>query len=154
MSANKAIYTKKVLNIMPITQKQRENLAKGTKFSENTPEKQRQIASMGGIASGEAKRRKKSIKECAALFGELACDEATKKLLEKQGIKDADDLTHNMAVVYSLFGAVMRGNANAARVLLELTENIKSQQTNVTVNNNNPYAKLTDEELKKLANEK
>ena len=39
------------------------NLKKGRKFSENTAEQQRKIASMGGTASGQANREKKNLLE-------------------------------------------------------------------------------------------
>jgi hypothetical protein len=46
----------------------------------------------------------------------------------------------------------MRGNSNAGRVILELVGDIKQAQTNITVTNNvNPYANLTEDELRKLA---
>ena len=40
---------------MTVTEKQLQNLKKGKKFSENTAEKQRRIASNGGKASGDRK---------------------------------------------------------------------------------------------------
>lgn len=56
-----------------------------------------------------------------------------------------------------LFNAVqMAGrNSNMLRVVLELIGEVKQQQTNVTVTNNvNPYAGLTEDELRKLADMK
>jgi hypothetical protein len=53
-----------------------------------------------------------------------------------------------------LFNAVqMAGrNSNMLRVVLELIGEVKQAQTNVTVTNNvNPYAGLTEDELRKLA---
>lgn len=54
-----------------------------------------------------------------------------------------------------LFDAVnMAGrNSNMLRVVLELIGEIKQAQTNVNVTTNvNPYANLTEDELRKLAN--
>ena len=57
-----------------------------------------------------------------------------------------------MGVVYGLYAAAMRGNSNAARVLLELVGELKQEKTEVSVTTNvNPYAKLTEEELRALA---
>lgn len=126
------------------------NLEKSKGFKENSTEKQRKIARAGGIASGEAKRRNKTFKECAQIFGALPADDRQKELLKRQGV--TEEATHNMGVVYGLYAAAMRGNSNAARVLLELVGELKQAQTNVNVTQTvNPYANLTEEELRKLA---
>ena len=127
------------------------NLKNGVNFKDNTPEKQTKIARAGGKASGIAKRRAKTFKECAQIFGELPADDKQKELLKRQGV--TEEATHNMGVVYGLYAAAMRGNSNAARVLLELVGELKQQQTNVNVTqtNVNPYANLTEEELRALA---
>lgn len=135
---------------MTVSEKSLENLKKGKNFKKNTAEKQTKIARAGGIASGEAKRRNKTFRECAQIFGALPADEKQKELLKRQGV--TEEATHNMGVVYGLYAAAMRGNSNAARVLLELVGELKQQQTEVNVTTNvNPYAALTEEELRKLA---
>lgn len=136
---------------MTVHENSLKNLEKSKGFKENSTEKQRKIARAGGIASGEAKRRNKTFKECAQIFGALPADDKQKELLKRQGV--TEEATHNMGVVYGLYAAAMRGNSNAARVLLELVGELKQQQTNVNVTQTvNPYANLTEEELRKLAN--
>ena len=133
---------------MTVTEKQLQNLKKGKKFSENTAEKQRRIASNGGKASGEAKREKKTMRQLAeiCLNAKLTKPEIEAKLKEA-----------GLPATYGgqmLFNAVqMAGrNSNMLRVVLELIGEVKQAQTNVTVTNNvNPYAGLTEEELRKLA---
>ena len=133
------------------TAQQKANLKNAGAFKRNTREKQQELARKGGIASGVAKRAKKTMKECAMVFGSLGVDEKTAQTLKKQGV-DVGDLTHNMAVIYGLFASAMRGNSNAGRVLLELVGDIKQAQTNITVSNNvNPYSALTEKELRNLA---
>ena len=135
---------------MTVHENSLKNLKKGANFKKNTAEKQTKIARAGGKASGEAKRRKKGFKECALIFGELPADDKQKELLRKQGV--TDEATHNMGVVYGLYAAAMRGNSNAARVLLELVGELKQATANVNVTTNvNPYANLTEEELRQLA---
>ena len=95
----------------------------------------------------ETKRRKKSLGELADIFGNAEVDEDTKERLRKQGVKGDDNMVQDMAMIYGLYASARRGNGNAARVLAELKGDLKQQQTNVTVNNNNPLAMLTDEEL-------
>jgi len=95
--------------------------------------------------SCEKKRQKKTLAELAS-FGNLKADEKTCELLKKQGVDD-ENLTHDMGMIYGLYASAMRGNSNAGRVIAELRGDLKQQQTNVTVNNGNPLASLTDEEL-------
>lgn len=136
---------------MAVSENSLKNLKNGVNFKKNTAEKQTKIARAGGIASGVAKRRNKTFKECAQIFGALPADDRQKELLKRQGV--TEEATHNMGVVYGLYAAAMRGNSNAARVLLELVGELKQQQTNVNVTQTvNPYANLTEEELRKLAN--
>ena len=132
-----------------ITEKQLQNLKKGKGFSENSTEKQRKISRKGGIASGIAKREKKSLRQCAEIFGEMP-DIKTAEELKSQGI-DMDVVTQNMGVIFGLYKSAKRGNSNSARVLAELVGELKQQQTTVTVNNINPFANLTEDELRKLA---
>jgi len=130
--------------------KQLENLKKGKNFSDNTAEKQRKIASKGGIASGIAKRRKRKLAEYAQIFGNLQVSEKEKVALIEAGI-DADDMTNDMAMIRGQYASAKRGNSNSARFLAEITGELKQAQTNVTVNNINPFANLTEDELRKLA---
>lgn len=135
---------------MTVSENSLKNLKNAGAFKKNTREKQQKIARAGGVASGEAKRRKKTFRECALIFGELPADDKQKELLKRQGV--TTEATHNMGVVYGLYAAAMRGNSNAARVLLELVGELKQAQTNVNVSQTvNPYANLTEEELRKLA---
>ena len=135
---------------MTVSENSLKNLKNAGAFKKNTREKQQKIARAGGIASGEAKRRNKTFKECAQIFGALPADEKQKELLARQGV--TEDITHNMGVICGLYAAAARGNSNAARVLLELVGELKQQQTNVNVSQTvNPYANLTEEELRKLA---
>ena len=133
---------------MAVNTKSLENLDKG-RFKKNTREKQQKIASMGGIASGEAKREKKTMRQLAEI---CLGAKLTKPELEAK-LKEA-----GLPPTYGgqmLFNAIQKAgvNSNMLRVLLELTGELKQAQTNVTVNNVNPYANLTEEELRKLANE-
>ena len=132
---------------MAVNTKSLENLDKG-RFKKNTREKQQKIASMGGIASGEAKRKKKTMRQLA----EICLNAKLTKPEIKAKLKEA-----GLPATYGgqmLFNAVqMAGrNSNMLRVVLELIGEVKQEQTNVTVTNNvNPYAGLTEDELRKLA---
>lgn len=135
---------------MAVSENSLKNLKNGVKTQFKSGDKAAKNGRVGGIKSGEAKRRNKTFKECAQIFGALPADDKQKELLKRQGV--TEEATHNMGVVYGLYAAAMRGNSNAARVLLELVGELKQQQTNVNVTQTvNPYANLTEEELRKLA---
>ena len=131
-----------------VTEKQLANLEKGKRTQFKKGEKQARIGQKGGKASGEAKRKKKTMRQLAeiCLNAKLTKPEIAAKLKEA-----------GLPATYGgqmLFNAVqMAGrNSNMLRVVLELIGEVKQQQTNVTVTNNvNPYANLTEDELRKLA---
>lgn len=83
-------------------------------FNERTEEEQRKIASMGGKASGEARRRKRSIKESLdiLLSQPFKLKDKNGKDLKKQlqalGI-NPDDIDNQMAMAYAMFMVVMGG---------------------------------------------
>lgn len=131
-----------------VTAKSKANLKKGRTLADRTKEEQKKIATMGGIASGKARQEKKTMRQLAeiCLGAKLTKPEIEAKLKEA-----------GLPATYGgqmLFNAVqMAGrNSNMLRVVLELIGEVKQAQTNVTVTNNvNPYANLTEDELRKLA---
>ena len=74
----------------------------------------------GGIASGAARRRKKSLKEAADLFLSLPV-ENTKKRNEmiKAGVPE-EDADNQMAMIVGLAKKAAKGDAKAARVLIDI----------------------------------
>ena len=128
-----------------VTKKQMQNLKP---IKERTPSELREMTRKGGIASGKARQEKKTMRQLAeiCLGAKLTKPEIEAKLKEA-----------GLPATYGgqmLFNAVqMAGrNSNMLRVVLELIGEVKQAQTNVTVTNNvNPYAGLTEDELRKLA---
>ena len=116
--------------------------------SERTPKELREMTRKGGIASGKARQEKKTMRQLAeiCLGAKLTKPEIEAKLKEA-----------GLPATYGgqmLFNAVqMAGrNSNMLRVVLELIGEVKQAQTNVNVTTNvNPYANLTEDELRKLA---
>lgn len=129
-----------------VTKKQMQNLKP---IKERTSSELREMTRKGGIASGKARQEKKTMRQLAeiCLGAKLTKPEIEAKLKEA-----------GLPATYGgqmLFNAVqMAGrNSNMLRVVLELIGEVKQAQTNVTVTNNvNPYAGLSEEELRKLAN--
>ena len=136
-----------------VTEKQLANLDKGIPINKRGKDEATRLGRKGGIASGEARREKKSYRECAKYLSSLAIKDAKEiETLAEQGI-DKNDMTHMMALTYAMLLKAKKGNSQMARLVMELMGEVKEQQTNVTVNNVNPYANLSEEELRKLANE-
>lgn len=78
-----------------------ENLT-GRGFDELTAEEQREIASKGGIASGEARRRKRDLRQ------------ALEMLLEKEyKQRNGEIITGTEAITAKLFEQAMKGNIKA-----------------------------------------
>lgn len=133
-----------------VSEKSKANLEKGKGyFSKTTKETQRRIAKKGAEVSNKVQAEKKTMRQLAeiCLGAKLTKPEIEAKLKEA-----------GLPATYGgqmLFNAVqMAGrNSNMLRVVLELIGEVKQAQTNVNVTTNvNPYANLTEDELRKLAN--
>lgn len=89
-------------------------------FDERTESEQRKIAQQGGIASGAARRRKRSMKEAADLYLSLPeTDRRTVNAMLRDQI-DPEDIDNQMSVVVGIASAAKRGDARAATVLLKM----------------------------------
>lgn len=88
-------------------------------FNELTEDKQRELASKGGKASGEARRLKKSLKL------------ALKELLEEE-VKDKQGRgtgkTYQELVNIGLLKGAMKGNANNYKVIAEMLGELNQEQ--------------------------
>ena len=105
---------------MPKSQKSTLNLKPFT--SDQSREEAVKNGRKGGIASGEAKRRKKNLAELAKTFADLqVVDDKAKKALAKLGISE-EDATQGMAMVVSMFQAANHGKVAAAKLVSEWME--------------------------------
>lgn len=96
-----------------------ENLKKGAPYRFRTGEQQVEIARRGGIASGEARRRKKTMKETARMLLDMEIPDAAKELkakLKMMGISE-EDFTYQSAVMVAVLNQAMKGNTKAATFL-------------------------------------
>lgn len=88
--------------------------------SERTPEERREIARAGGIASGAARRRKRSLKQAADLYLSLpVTDRRVWNKIARDGV-DPEDIDNQMAVIVGLTEAAVQGDARCAKVLVDL----------------------------------
>ena len=113
---------------MPRT-KQNENLKKGKATQFKTGEKQVEIARQGGIASGIAKRKKKTLAAMAQTFAELPVPVEVQKQLEELGVSK-EDAIHQMALVAAMFSAGEKGNVRAAALITEWLAPEKTEENN------------------------
>lgn len=83
-------------------------------------EEARERGHKGGIASGVARRRKKSLREAADLYLSLpVSDRRLWNAIAKAGV-DPDDIDNQMAMIIGLTQSAMAGDARAARVIVDL----------------------------------
>lgn len=88
--------------------------------SERTPEERREIARAGGIASGAARRRKRSLKQAADLYLSLpVTDRRVWNKIARDGV-DPEDIDNQMAMIVGLTEAAVQGDARCAKVLVDL----------------------------------
>lgn len=91
-----------------------------------TKDEQRKIASEGGKASGEARRKKRALKDAADLYLSLpVTDNRVWNRLALTGL-EVEEIDNQMAMIAGLHAAAVAGNPAAGRVILEmLGENTK-----------------------------
>lgn len=95
--------------------------------NERTKEEQRAIARMGGIASGKARRKKKTMREAMAALLDAEIAKGVETNLKKRGYKGKMPETNNEALQISMFlEAMMAGNPKAYGAIMTLMgENVQ-----------------------------
>lgn len=96
--------------------KQNENLKPRGEAHRLTVEEQ----SRGGIASGEARRKKKSMKESFEALFAMQANDKFKNAFKKQGF-DTEDLTYEQALVLSMTAKAVAGDARMASLIMDVT---------------------------------
>lgn len=95
----------------------------------------REIGRAGGVASGAARRRKKSMREAADLYLSLPpADKRRWNKLARKGL-EPDKIDNQMAMIVGLTERAINGDAKAAKVLIELLgeEKDESEQEGVRI---------------------
>ena len=87
---------------------------------ERTPDELRSITQKGGIASGVARRRKRSMKEAADYYLSLPETDRRRVNALLRDEVDPEDVDNQMSVVMGMAEAAKRGDARAAGVLLKM----------------------------------
>lgn len=79
----------------------------------------RELGQKGGIASGAARRRKRSLKEAADLYLSLPVSDRRKFNRLARRCLDPEDIDNQMAMIVGLHEAASNGDARAAAVLVK-----------------------------------
>lgn len=89
-------------------------------FNKRTEDEQKRIATAGGIASGAARRRKRSLREAADLYLSLPpADRRSWNKLARRGL-EPEEIDNQMAVIVGLTERAVAGDSKAAKVLFDL----------------------------------
>ena len=97
-----------------------QNLIKGIPTQFRSGEEAAAAGQKGGVASGAARRRKRSLREAADLYLSLGVsDRRVWNRLARQYV-DPEDIDNQMAIIAGLSRAAMAGDAKAAKVLFDL----------------------------------
>lgn len=89
-------------------------------ISQRTKDEQRKIQSDGGVASGVARRRKKSLKDAADLFLSMEpTDTRVRNAVSMAGI-DPEDIDNQMALVVSQSQKAIAGDTKAAKLIVDI----------------------------------
>lgn len=99
-----------------------------------TPTQAREIGKLGGKASAEAKKKRKTFKELLTMFGELDVkdEELRQKMLELGVSKGL--LTHDTAVIISQYKRAEKGDTQAAAFIRDTKgENPKDPALNLNI---------------------
>ena len=89
-------------------------------FNKRTESEQREIAQQGGIASGKARRRKRSMKEAADYYLSLPETDRRRVNALLRDEVEPEDVDNQMSVVMGMAEAAKRGDARAAGGLLKM----------------------------------
>lgn len=93
-------------------------------------------AKRGGIASGEARRRKKTMRELAQMFGSLeVSNETIRARMRSLGVSE-EDMSHDMAVMIGQYMEAEKGSTQAAAFVRDTKgENPKEPMMQLNVDN-------------------
>ena len=95
--------------------------------SQRTPEELREITRKGGIASGKARRKKKTLAQIGDMIGSLGIvSEESKQLMRQAGIND-EDLINDTGMMFQLNLKAQQGDTKAAELLAKLRGQFKEQ---------------------------
>lgn len=88
--------------------------------SERTPTELQEIAKRGGVASGIARRKKRTLKEIAILIGEQPFKHPEQIEALQQFADIPEEITHDIAYIARHYLEAERGNVGSARFIAQI----------------------------------
>ena len=114
--------------------------------SERTKEEQREIARLGGIASGKARREKRDRKQMASDLLDLTMQGAgVDKIKKFFNIKGVELNAYQVTVLSCLMKAMQKGDANALEKLLKIAGEQFTELLDVSVGKSEKLADIMDQ---------
>ena len=86
-----------------------------------TKETAKEAVRKGGIASGKARRKKKTMKQAMNVLLSLEVNNENKKKLQKLGINDEDLCDNQMLMMVSAFQKALKGDVRAMNFIASIT---------------------------------
>lgn len=102
-------------------------------LNQRTKDEQKEIARQGGIASGAARRRKKTYAELAEIIGTQKVSEENGRKLKKLGVTNGDQ-TNDALAVARIFLGMQNGNPKMTELWLKLRGEMPKEVTDVNMN--------------------
>lgn len=102
-------------------------------LNRRTKDEQKEIARQGGIASGAARRRKKTYAELAEIIGTQKVSEENGRKLKKLGVTNGDQ-TNDALAVARIFLGMQAGNPKMTELWLKLRGEMPKEVTDVNMN--------------------
>ena len=86
-----------------------------------SPSEAREMGRKGGKASGEARRRKKTMREALEMMlFHTKLNEQTKQMLKAEGVSDVEDMNHQMVITRSLIAKAESGDVQAYNAICSM----------------------------------
>lgn len=90
----------------------------------------REKGALGGIASGASRRRKRSLRECADIYLSLPpADRRRWNKIARHGV-EPEDIDNQMAMIIGLTERAIKGDAKAAKVIIDLLGESPNEEKN------------------------
>ncbi|MBR5202920.1 MAG: hypothetical protein IKW45_06615 [Clostridia bacterium] len=112
--------------------------------NQRSPNEVRDNGRKGGIASGEARRRKKTLREFANIVNSLPLSNTSRATLPS-GIKD-EQATYQMGFVFMVYQKAIKGDTRAMKLWIDLSNTLEEERNKLEI-------KKLKAEIDKLNNE-
>ena len=88
--------------------------------SDQNREEAKKNGKKGGVASGEARRRKRDMRECLAEISKLPAPESVTKAFKKQGLDVPEGMTYYEALTYSMMMRGLSGDSKMVSLIMDV----------------------------------